>query len=158
MNKKILENLVGINSVFPQEKKVGDYLYSSLKDLGFDVIKQKVMVQRYNILAQKGQGKNALLIFGHLDTVSITDKTKWKTDPFVLTTNGDRLYGLGAWDMKGGIASILTAVKDFEPNNYKLKLAFVVDEENYSLGMGVYFRSQFSGNSRPRRRWIQQSC
>ena len=134
----LLHKLVNIPSAFPNEKTLGDYLLHELTKRHFEVKSQQVARGRSNILAQKGSGPS-LLLFGHLDTVPLT--AGWTTDPFRITKEGDRLYALGAWDMKGGIASILSAVRDFEPNRFTLKLAFVVDEENISLGMHTLIRS-----------------
>jgi succinyl-diaminopimelate desuccinylase len=89
-------------------------------------------------LYEVGKGK-PILLFGHLDTVSSTGD--WKSDPYRLTKKGDRLYGLGAWDMKAGLSAILTSIKNFIPRGFKLKIAFVVDEENYSLGMHKLIQS-----------------
>ena len=54
---------------------------------------------------------------GHSDTVDTTDG--WLTNPFTLTQKDDLLYGLGACDMKGGIAAFLQALKEIDL--YKLK-------------------------------------
>ncbi len=135
---KLLAQLVQVSSIYPHEEKISQALSQLLGQLGFGVRKQKVADKRFNILASKGQGKS-LLFFGHLDTVGLT--SGWKTDPYQLTQKGNKLYGLGAWDMKGGIAAVLSAIDGFDPKGFKLKLAFVVDEENYSLGMHTLIKS-----------------
>lgn len=134
----LLQKLVNIPSVFPNEKILGDYVQHELVKCHFDVKSQRVARGRSNILAQKGSGPS-LLSFGHLDTVPVT--AGWDTHPYELTKKEDKLIGLGVWDMKGGIASILSAVSDFEPKGFTLKLAFVVDEENISLGMHTLIQS-----------------
>ena len=52
-----------------------------------------------------------MLFFGHTDTVDV--KQGWESDPFAVTervVNGQtRWYGLGANDMKAGLAAILDA-------------------------------------------------
>ena len=58
-----------------------------------------------------GSGAKSLILCGHIDTVDIGDPEKWGTNPLKATIRGDRLYGLGTCDMKGGLASALTAVK-----------------------------------------------
>lgn len=133
----ILSELVSIPSSYPQEEKISKYMVSKLKKMGFEVRIQEVEGKRVNILAEKGKGR-ALLLCGHMDTIE--KKKDWDTNPYALTQRGDKLFGLGAWDMKAGIAAILSAVDQFNPS-YKLKLAFVVDEEFISLGMHTLIKS-----------------
>ena len=140
---KALSELVSIPSSYPNEEKIGRYIEKMLKEMGFKVNLQKVGDKRFNILAEKGKGP-ALLIFGHLDTVE--KKEGWRTNPYRLTENGDKLYGLGAWDMKAGVAAALSSAKDFTNKNRAIKLAFVVDEEFVSLGMHTLIESGWLNN------------
>lgn len=133
----LLSELVKIPSSYPQEEEISLLIEKKLQDLGFQVEKQEVEPGRYNVLASRGVGK-VLLLFGHLDTVS--KKEGWETDPYILTQKEDQLYGLGAWDMKAGLAAILCALEE-APKDTPLRLAFVVDEENYSVGMDKLIRS-----------------
>ncbi len=124
--EQILEEMVAINSVFPNEHELGSYCKDLLDDFGFDV--QVVELDgRPNIIAVRGNPR--IGFYGHLDTVPVYGE--WSTDPFHLTRKGDRLYGLGAADMKGGIAAFLSALSKGEED------ALVVlcsDEENISAG------------------------
>ena len=54
-------------------------------------------------------------------------------DPFELKLKDNYLYGLGACDMKGGIAAMLDAVSniDFSKLKYGMKLYFTFDEETW---------------------------
>ncbi len=128
----LLTKLVSFNSIFPNEKNISDFLFNYLNELGFKVEKNYVSDNRYNILAEKGEGHISYLLYAHTDTVPIYGN--WLDDPFKLRVSNNIAIGLGAADMKGGIVAILKAIEDFEPKNYKLKVAFGVDEENYSLG------------------------
>ncbi len=135
-----------------------------LEGLGFLVTRQVVcperkltlegevitLPERWNILATKlpPQGvssKGSLLFLAHTDTVDV--KQGWKSDPFTVTertVDGHlRWYGLGANDMKGGIAAILDAASRATPQDYTLKIAFVVDEEFYSFGAEALCASEF---------------
>lgn len=143
-SRSLLETLVSIPSISGNEKKIAGFMARYLRAAGFSVTLQPVGKNRWNVLAHKGHGKS-LLLFGHLDTVS--EKAGWKTDPYSLTPKGDTLYGLGAWDMKAGIAAMLAAVKDFVPTNSRLQLAFVVDEEEVSLGMHTLVESGWLKNT-----------
>ena len=130
--KDFLTEIVSINSVFPNEKNLAEYLYNQLIDLGFTVQKQYISEDRFNVLAEKGEGPISYLLYAHTDTVPIYGN--WLDDPLKLRLEGDKAIGLGAADMKSGISAIIKAIKDFRPQNYKLKIAFGVDEENYSEG------------------------
>lgn len=137
----LLKELVKINSIFPNEKKLGDFIYKLFKSKNFIVKKQLVEKNRYNILVEKGKSDKSILLYSHLDTVDIA--LNRKTNPFLLKIKNDKAYGLGAWDMKSGIAvNILTSL-NYLPKKYKLKLAFCVDEENISKGAFKLINSDF---------------
>lgn len=138
---KLLSQLVSINSIFPNEQKLAVFLESYLKSLGFKTQRQLVSANRFNVLAVKGIGKKSILFYGHMDTAGIT--AGWKTNPLKLITKGDKLYGLGSRDMKSGITAILEAIKNIEISNYKIKIAFCVDEENISQGAYKLVKSGF---------------
>ena len=126
----ILKGLVGINSVYGNEARIGAYLESYLKRLGFRTRRGYFGPKRFNIFAERGSGPNPVLFYGHMDTV--TKHGKWKGSPFNLLREGDRLYGLGSCDMKGGIAALL---KSLEGNrSRRIMVLLCSDEENISTG------------------------
>src|SRR3990167_4919779 len=114
---KLTSKLVGIRSEYPNEQEIGMFLLLYLKKAGFEVLTQNISRRRFNILATKGQGKKAVMFYGHLDTVPLSKKSEWETNPFKLTKKDGKLYGLGASDMKGGIG-------DFFGTNKKNKTTF----------------------------------
>ncbi len=124
MEEEILEKLVKFNTIKDkQNKEVLDYIQEYLKNLGFTVEKRK----KYLVMSY---GKNPKLGFiGHSDTVEYIDG--WNSDPFTLTKVEDKLYGLGACDMKGGIAAFLSALNDIslEKLKYGIKVIVTYDEE-----------------------------
>jgi succinyl-diaminopimelate desuccinylase len=129
---EILRELVSINSVYPNENEIGEFVFSFLISLGFNV--ERVYIpntNRFNIVANRGENPR-LALFGHLDTVEVS--RGWETDPFELTENNGKIYGLGTYDMKGGISCILHAASQTtEP----LRIIISVDEENVSEGAHV---------------------
>src|SRR3989338_860680 len=139
--KELLRKIVEINSIFPNEKALAEFVESYLLNLGFSVHRQQVSENRFNILAEKGDGDKALLFYGHLDTVPVYGD--WKTDPLVLSEDGDTLNGLGVVDMKGGVVAILKAIENKNISGFKLKVAFGVDEENISEGGHVLVNSRW---------------
>lgn len=84
-------------------------------------------------------GGRSLVLNGHIDTVRCEPLSLWTRDPWIPVVEGDRLYGRGACDMKGGIAAFLAAievvVKSGEPLRGDLHVHTAPDEE--TTGMGV---------------------
>ncbi len=127
----LIKQLVSVSSVFPDESEVLEFLEKKLKNLNFKINRHYISENRWNILAERGEGKSSMLFYGHVDTVP--DYGNWKTNPHILTEIGDKLYGLGSCDMKGGIAAFLSALHSVNPNR-KIKILLGVDEENISEG------------------------
>ncbi len=127
----LLKKLVSFSSAYPQEKEVGNFLVTYLKEIGFEVTIQEISSGRNNIFAQKNKKGKAILFYGHQDTVPIANPQSWNTQPLELTEKDGRYYGLGVVDIKGGIAAILEATKQTEAY---IKVFLAVDEENISEG------------------------
>jgi acetylornithine deacetylase len=80
--------------------------------------------------AQDGGEQGGIVLSGHTDVVPV-DGQAWTSDPFTLREQDGRLYGRGACDMKGFIATALSMVPEFlsMPRKQPLHLAFSYDEE-----------------------------
>src|SRR5262245_5263832 len=65
--------------------------------------------ERVNLVARKWSDKPPLSIYAHMDTVPIEEG--WDYDPFGAELHDGRVYGRGVADMKGTIASLLTAAE-----------------------------------------------
>lgn len=52
-----------------------------------------------------------LVLNGHLDTVPVGDARAWTSDPFDLVARDGRAFGLGACDMKAGLAVALDTAR-----------------------------------------------
>ena len=94
---------------------------------------------RCNAVAQIGSGNPVLVFCGHIDTVATTGMT---IAPFEPRIEGDRLYGRGAYDMKGGVAAILCALAALAKNDLRgtVMAALVCDEEYASIGADDFVR------------------
>ena len=124
---KILKDLVSFNTIKDnQNKEIIEYIEKYLKKLGF-----KTEYKTKNLVMSVGK-KAKLGFLGHTDTVEYIEEFK---NPFELTLKDGYLYGLGACDMKGGIAAMLDAVAkvDFSKLKSGVKLYFTYDEE---IGFG----------------------
>ena len=90
------------------EYAVTDYLEAFFKELGVPFQRQTVAPLRDNIMARlDGSSGGPIILFeAHQDTVPVEGMT---IDPFDARLDQGRVYGRGACDIKGGMASMLTA-------------------------------------------------
>lgn len=88
-------------------------------------------------LAGTGGGRS-LILNGHIDTVSAEPIDRWTFGPWEGSIVGDRLYGRGSADMKGGIAAALAAVEAAVRSDVRfagdLIVQVVSDEETTGMG------------------------
>ncbi|WP_230492848.1 acetylornithine deacetylase [Martelella alba] len=112
--------------------------------LGFKVEIQPVPGTRnkYNMLASLGSGTGGLLLTGHTDTVPF-DQGRWTRDPFTLTEQDNRLYGLGTADMKGFFAFILDSLRNIDAAKLQkpLYVLATADEETTMAGASYFAQS-----------------
>jgi acetylornithine deacetylase len=83
-------------------------------------------------------GGRSLLINGHIDVVDEGDRSHWDSDPFSAELRDGRIYGRGAVDMKGGIASAYFALQVLHACGVRLAgdvfFEVVTDEETCAMG------------------------
>lgn len=91
------------------------------------------------VLPGSGGGR-ALMLYAHLDTVGV----EGMETPFSGELREGRVYGRGSYDMKGGLAACLAAVKALRDGGAALAgdvlVAAVADEEVASIGMQEVLR------------------
>ncbi|MBN1955537.1 MAG: YgeY family selenium metabolism-linked hydrolase [Anaerolineae bacterium] len=100
-----LRDIVRIPSLSTQEGAVAERIVAEMQRLGF----RDVRIDRIgNVIGWVGAPDGPLLMLnGHMDTVGVSDAAAWHHDPFGAEMEGEQVYGLGACDMKGGLASIV---------------------------------------------------
>lgn len=103
-----------------------------LDPLPVDVERFAVDPVKPNLIVRvAGESDRTLLYNGHLDTVPF-DADAWAHDPLGERVD-DRVYGRGATDMKGAVASMLFAIQAVAATDTRppvdLQFAFVSDEE-----------------------------
>ncbi len=137
----LLSRLVAINSVNPDlvpgaagEAELAAFVAEWLAAAGVDVALDEVASGRPNVigLVRGSGGGRSLLLNAHLDTVGVAGMA----EPFTPVLRDGRLYGRGAYDMKGGLAAIMLAAARVarRPLSGDLIVAAVVDEEYASTG------------------------
>ncbi|NOQ37014.1 MAG: succinyl-diaminopimelate desuccinylase [Methylococcaceae bacterium] len=109
---ELLKDLVSRESVTPVDAGCQDVLVERLAKLGFKE-ERLDFDDTQNIWLRRGKAKPLLVFLGHTDVVPTGDLNTWNTPPFEPTIKDGLIYGRGTADMKGGIASFVTAVERF---------------------------------------------
>jgi acetylornithine deacetylase len=119
------------------ERDVAAYVASELSALGMELTYSEPEAGRVSVVGRlRGRGGGrSLMLYAHHDTVGI----EGMADPFSAEVREGKLYGRGAYDMKGSLAACLTAVKSIRDAGTPLAgdvlIAAVADEEVASIGM-----------------------
>lgn len=83
-------------------------------------------------------GGRSILLNGHIDVVDPGDPALWTHEPWSGSVDGDLLYGRGALDMKGGMATYLLALDALDAAGIVLRgdvtLAATTGEEDGGVG------------------------
>lgn len=112
----LTKQLITIPSVSDDEAEILSFVAKWMDQAGFD---QVITKERFTAGLIRGKSKasqpagKALLLCGHIDTVPAGDESAWQSSPWQPRTKGDRLYGLGASDMKSGVAIQMTASQSY---------------------------------------------
>jgi len=129
--------LVSIRSYPGEEGTVQRRVAEWLAANGLEPEFQPTEGDRPNVIARVENGSGPkFLLNGHVDTV--LEVEGWSSDPWTPRRDGDRLYGLGAADMKSGVAAAMLATRALAQNRDRWRgsvvFSSVVDEEAYSIG------------------------
>jgi acetylornithine deacetylase len=145
----LLSRLVRISSINPafsggatDEREVAAFVAGEMEGLGMETRRFEPEPGRVSVLGRlPGTGGGpSLMLYAHLDTVGI----EGMADPFSGEERDGRVYGRGAYDMKGGLAACLAAVRTLRDAGVRLRgdllIAAVADEEVASIGMADLLR------------------
>lgn len=136
LNLDLFRSLIEINSVFPHERAVAEFLEPELTQRGFHFERQYLTPNRWNIVASRGTGERTVMYYAHMDTVP--EYHGWTRPAFKLTEDENRWYGRGVTDMKGVIASFISAIDNVPNPNHRVLFVLGVDEENISAGSHLF--------------------
>lgn len=122
---ELTKNLINIPSVSGEEEAVGFFLRDHLESLGWTVELQAVSENQNNVIAYLNESPR-VFFSTHMDTVP----------PHIeASETQEKIYGRGACDAKGIIASQIFAAQELRKQNINdIGLLFTVDEEQGSTG------------------------
>lgn len=122
---QLTRQLIDIPSLTGDEAAAGEFLAAHLASLGYQVERQAIATDRFNVIATTGESPR-IVFSTHMDTVP----------PFIASSeDGEFIYGRGSCDAKGIIAAQIFAAEQLRQSGMnQIGLLFTVDEELSSLG------------------------
>ncbi|KGM95590.1 peptidase [Clostridium novyi A str. 4552] len=129
---KFLKDIINTPSITLKEEKVALRVKKEMDRVGFDY----TFIDGFgNVIGKIGNGKKIIAIEAHIDTVNIGDKELWVQNPFVANIKEGVVYGRGALEQKGAIASMIYAAKSIKElnikGNYTLYIIGSIMKETY---------------------------
>ncbi len=136
----LLKQLVAIPSVHGHEELLANFVYDFAKKYCQNVTK----TDDYVVAKLKGKTQaRPVILCGHLDTVDPGAAESWHQDPNTSFVKEGKLYGLGAADMKAGVAVMLQILKHYGNKRMPetdLWFVFVNNEEVDGRGSEAFMR------------------
>jgi len=133
---ELAKSLISRASVTPDDNGCQALMINRLEKIGFTIYPLK-FGDVDNFWAVHGNNGPIFSFAGHTDVVPAGDDGAWDSNPFEPTIKNGMLYGRGAADMKGSLASMVVATENFiEKNpNHNGIIAFLItsDEEGVAI-------------------------
>ncbi len=129
---RFLRDMIAIPSESCDEEGVVMCIKAEMEKLGYD----KVEIDKLgNIIGWMGDGEKIIAIDSHIDTVGIGNINNWEHDPYQGYETDSIIYGRGASDQEGGMASAVYGGKIMKdlgliPEGYKIMIVGSVQEED----------------------------
>lgn len=153
----VVKDMVNIKSVIPPhsvEEEMGNYVIDYMESKGVNVKTQEIGPGRFNVICKVEGEKSipSIMFTGHLDTVPVSQNeiNLWKTNPFQAEIIGDKLYGRGSADMKGGLGAAMVALGALSSHKITpacdIVLLATADEEGMMLGSKAIVHTPFTEN------------
>ena len=133
---ELAKSLISKASVTPDDNGCQALMIERLEKIGFTIYPLK-FGDVDNFWAVHGNNGPIFSFAGHTDVVPAGDDNAWESNPFEPTIKNGMLYGRGAADMKGSLASMVVATENFikkNPNHNGI-IAFLItsDEEGVAI-------------------------
>jgi len=128
---RFMQEIVSIPSLSSQEGDVVKRMAAEMEALGYDEV---IIDEMGNLIGRMGNGPTKVAFDGHCDTVDVGNPKLWTRDPFKSVVEDGILYGRGASDQKGGVASSIYALPLLKeigfPDNVTMYVVASVQEED----------------------------
>ena len=135
---RFLRAMISHPSESTEEKEVVACIKAEMEKVGFDKVEIDGLGNIIGWMGRHGDigdDKKIIAIDSHIDTVGIGNRDNWTNDPYEGYETDDIIYGRGASDQEGGMASALYGTKimkdlDLIPEGYKIMVVGSVMEED----------------------------
>ena len=112
-NLDFLKKLIKIESISPNDNGCFDVIKQQFDGLNFS-FEETNYKNISNLIISNGDSKEKTFCFlGHTDVVPPGPESEWTVPPFSGEIIGNKIYGRGTADMKGGVACFISALKEF---------------------------------------------
>ena len=149
---EVAKNLIARKSVTPIDAGCQAYMADFLRQFDFDT-EHMDFEDTENIWSVRGSGSPCFVFAGHTDVVPPGNLDNWHTPPFEPIEKDGILYGRGAADMKGSLAAMLTAtrqfVKDFPEHKGTIAFLITSDEEGPFINGTVRVVEELMARNQP---------
>jgi acetylornithine deacetylase len=164
-----LAELTRIRSLVGRENEAQEHVSRLLSEIGLEVDKWELDFDElrrhpafaWEIERDRGLGVVGILegdsegpilsLNGHVDVVPAGDRKSWRYPPWEATTVGDRIFGRGVLDMKGGLCCAIYAAKALLEAGVKIRgrllVQSVIGEEDGGVGTLATILRGYSGDA-----------
>ena len=129
---RFLRAMIALPSESCEEGEVIACIRAEMEKLGYDRVETDGLG---NVIGWMGKGDRIIAIDSHVDTVGIGNRENWTADPYEGYETDEIIYGRGASDQEGGLASAVYGVKIMKdlgliPEGYRIMVVGSVQEED----------------------------
>jgi putative selenium metabolism hydrolase len=128
---RFLRDMIAIPSESCGEEGVIRRIVAEMEKVGFDEVRINAMG---NVIGRIGSGPHVIAMDAHIDTVGIGERRNWTFDPYAGKEDDACVYGRGASDQEGGMASMVHAGRIMKelgiPKDVTVLMTGTVQEED----------------------------
>ena len=138
---ELTKTLINCRSVTPENDGAIEQVSHWLEEIGFKSeilnFEEEGTASIKNLWSKMGSKGPTICFAGHTDVVPTGNIDEWSSDPFDANEVNDKIIGRGAADMKGSIASFISATRRFvsEYPDFPGSIGFIItgDEEGCAI-------------------------